>query len=93
MTKTELIAIVAKSTGLTRATVDHVLNDATAQIQEALAKGEKVQMLPFGIFTVKSRPARSGRNPRTGDPIDISERKVVKFKPAKGLEDRLAQVG
>jgi len=93
MTKADLIASVARSTGQTRAAIEHVLAHATDQIQEALARGEKVQMLPFGIFTVKSRPARSGRNPKTGEPIDISERKVIKFKPAKGLEDRLAQTG
>lgn len=93
MTKAELIASVARSTGQTKATVEQVLAYATDHIQEALSRGEKVLMLPFGIFTVKSRPARSGRNPKTGETIDISERKVIKFKPAKGLEDRLAQAG
>lgn len=93
MTRSELIANVARNTCQSKGIVNIILAAATDQIQESLARGEKVHMLPFGIFTVKSRAARSGRNPKTGEPIDISERKVIKFKPAKGLEDRLAQVG
>jgi len=93
MTKSELVASIARSTGQTKANVEQIISAATDQIQEALARGEKVQMLPFGIFTVKSRAARSGRNPKTGEPIDISERKVIKFKPAKGFEDKLAAFG
>ena len=80
--KAELIENVASSTGLTK-------KDATAAVdaQETLAKGEKVQLIGFGNFEVRERAARKGRNPQTGQEIQIAASKVPAFKPGKALKD------
>lgn len=94
MTKSELIEAVAGSmegTGmnkkLARATVEKVFE----LIKNTLAKGNKVQLIPFGIFEVKTRRAREGRNPRTGQRLSINARKVPVFRPGKGLRDAVAR--
>ena len=85
MNKTELIAAVAEKADLSKkaATVD--------AITEALTQGEKVQLVGFGSFEVKTRAARVGRNPRTGEEIPISEAKLPVFKAGKALKDAVAQ--
>ena len=67
------------------AAVDAVINAITA----ALAKGEKVQIAGFGNFEVKNRPARTGRNPRTGEPVQIAASKAASFKVAKALKEAI----
>ncbi len=87
MTKTELVDRVAAKTGFTKKdsakAVDAVLNSMI----EALAAGEKVALVGFGSFEVRQRAARSGRDPRTGETIRISARKVPVFKAGKTLKD------
>ena len=60
-----------------------------ASIQETLAKGEKVQLIGFGNFEVRSRAARKGRNPQTGEEIEIAASKIPAFKPGKALKDAI----
>ena len=84
--KAELIENVASSTGLTKK--DATAADAVfSTIQETLAKGEKVQLIGFGNFEVRERAARKGRNPQTGQEIQIAASKVPAFKPGKALKD------
>lgn len=90
MTKTELIAQVAEKTGLKKKDVEAALNQILATIQEALAKGDKVQFIGFGTFEVRKRSARKGRNPQTGATIKIPATKVPVFKPGKGLKMKVA---
>ena len=87
MTKAELVSAIAKGAGLTRKQADAALKAAVSALSEALKKGERVAVPGFGIFSVRERAARKGRNPRTGEVIDISARKVVVFKPAKDLRE------
>ncbi len=87
MNKTELIAAAAESTGLTKKDTEKVLNAAIDAITAALVQGDKVQVSGFGIFEVKERQARVGRNPRTGDSMDIAASRVPSFKAGKALKD------
>lgn len=87
MNKTELIAAAAESTGLTKKDSEKVLNAAIDAITAALVHGDKVQVSGFGIFEVKERQARVGRNPRTGESMDIAASRVPSFKACKALKD------
>jgi len=87
MNKTELIAAAAESTGMTKKDTEKVLNAAFDAITAALVHGDKVQVSGFGIFEVKERQARVGRNPRTGDSMDIAASRVPSFKAGKALKD------
>jgi len=87
MTKAELIARAAEKAGVSKKQADRCLKAFIEVITDALQKGEKIAIPGFGIFSVKERAARKGRNPRTGDIIEIPARKVVHFKPAKQLRD------
>ena len=87
MNKTELIAAVAQSAGLTKKDTERVVNACLDSITAALQQGEKVQISGFGIFEVKEREARVGRNPRTKEAIEIPASKVPAFKASKALKD------
>lgn len=87
MTKAELIANVAKRTELTQKDTESVVNAFFSTIQETLAAGENVQVIGFGTFEVRERAARTGRNPQTGEEIQIAAAKVPAFKPGKALKD------
>ncbi len=89
MTKAELVAEIAKQAGITKKEADAALKAAVAAISSALKKGERIAIPGLGIFTVKQRAARKGRNPRTGKVIEIPARKVVAFKPAKDLRESI----
>ena len=91
MNKTELIAAVAAKTGLTKKDAERVVNAALDAITAALVKGEKVQVSGFGIFDVKAREARTGRNPQTGEAVAIPPSKSPVFKAAKSLKDAVNQ--
>ena len=91
MNKTELIAIVAQSAGLTKKDTERVINAAVDTITASLIRGEKVQLSGFGIFEVKEREARVGRNPRTKEAIAIPASKAPSFKPSKALKDTIAK--
>ncbi len=87
MNKTTLIAQIAEKSGLTRKQAEAALNALTETITETLKAGDKVQMMGFGSFELKERAARTGRNPATGETIEISASKTPVFKAGKGFRD------
>ena len=87
MNKTELIAAVAAKAGMTKKDAERAVNAALDTITAALAEGERVQLSGFGIFEVKTREARTGRNPRTKETIQIPASKAPVFKAGKSLKD------
>lgn len=91
MTKSDLIDRVAQQTGLTKKDSGRAVEAAFEAIADALAKGEKVQLVGFGSFEVRRRAARKGRNPQTGREIRIAARKVPAFKAGKALKDAVAR--
>ena len=91
MNKTELIAAVAAKAGLTKKDAERVINATFETITESLAKGDKVQVSGFGIFEVRAREARVGRNPRTKETIEIPATKLPAFKASKTLKDTVAK--
>ena len=91
MNKTDLIAAVAESAGLSKKDTERVVNAALDTITAALCKGEKVQISGFGTFEVKDREARVGRNPHTKEAIEIPATKVPGFKASKTLKDTVAK--
>ncbi len=91
MNKTELIAAVAAKTGLTKKDAECVINATFETVTESLVKGDKVQVSGFGIFEVKAREARIGRNPRTKETIQIPATRLPAFKASKTLKDTIAK--
>ena len=91
MNKTELVAAVAEKTGLSKKDSEKAVNAAFDSITEALAAGEKVQLVGFGAFEVKERNARVGRNPKTKEEIQIPASRVPVFKAGKALKDVVAK--
>lgn len=90
MIKSELVqAIAAENPHLYQRDVEHVVNAVLDAITDALARGERVELRGFGAFSVKNRPARTGRNPRTGDKVQVSEKHVPFFKTGKEMRERL----
>ena len=87
MNKTELTAAVVAKTGMTKKDADKALTAVLDAISESLQAGEKVQIVGFGSFEVKERPARVARNPRTGEEITIEASKAPVFKAGKALKD------
>jgi DNA-binding protein HU-beta len=87
MNKGELIEAVAGSSGLSRADATKAVDGVLDTVSKTLAKGGSVSLVGFGTFTVKSRAARMGRNPRTGEAISIKASKVPGFKAGKGLKE------
>ena len=87
MNKAELTAAIVKKTGFTKKDAEKALGTVTEVIAEALAAGEKVQVVGFGSFEVRNRPARVARNPRTGEQIEIAASKAPVFKAGKDLKD------
>ena len=85
--KAELVSEVAAKTDLTKKEVAAAVDAIFNSIQEDLAKGEKVQLIGFGTFEVRHRAARKGRNPQTGDEIEIPASEVPAFKPGKALKE------
>ena len=89
MNKTELIAAVAEKSALWKKDAEKAVNAMVGTIEEALKSGEKVQIVGFGVFEDKCRPARKGHNPLTGAEIDIPASKAPSFKAGKALKDAL----
>ena len=87
MNKSDLVAAIAEGSGLTKADAARALSAATSAISGALASGDKVSLTGFGSFLVRSRAARTGRNPQTGATIHISASKVPAFKAGKLLKE------
>lgn len=91
MNKTELINITAENTGVSKKDAEKVVNAAIDAVAAALAAGDKVQLSGFGIFEVKEREARMGRNPHTKEAIEIPATRVPAFKASKALKDTVAK--
>ena len=91
MNKTELIAAVAAKAGMTKKDAERVVNATVETITEALVKGDKVNVSGFGIFEVKAREARVGRNPRTKETIQIPATRLPAFKASKALKDTVSK--
>ena len=89
MNKTELIAAVAEKAEISKKDAEKAVKAFTDAVAEELAKGGKVQLVGFGNFEVSERPARGGRNPRTGETMTIAASKTPKFKPGKALKDEI----
>ncbi|HIU31895.1 MAG TPA: HU family DNA-binding protein [Candidatus Caccousia avistercoris] len=91
MNKTELIAAVAEKASISKKDADSAVSAVIDTIVEALAAEEKVQLVGFGTFEVRSRSARQGRDPRTNNPITIPASKVPAFKAGKAFKDAVAK--
>ena len=91
MNKTELIAEVANKAGLSRQDAEKALGAVVETITEAVVKGDKVQLVGFGSFETKQREARTGRNPKTKETIEIPATRVPVFKAGKALKDAVAE--
>ena len=91
MNKTELIEVVSSKAEVTKAEAGRVVNAVLDAVNEGLKKDGKVVLPGFGSFEVRSRTARVGRNPRTGEQIKIKASKVPAFKPGKGMKDAVAK--
>ena len=91
MNKTELITVMAETSGLSKKDCDAALAAFIATIETALKSGDKVQLIGFGSFEVKERAARTGRNPRTKEVVEIPASKVPVFKAGKALKDAVAE--
>jgi DNA-binding protein HU-beta len=89
MTKSDLIDKVATEAKIPRAAAERALNSFTASITEVLKQGGKITLPGFGTFLTSNRSARKGRNPRTGQEIDIPAVRIPKFKAGKGLKDAI----
>lgn len=87
MNKTELINAVAEAAELSKKDATKAVEAVFQSIQDALSNGNKVSLIGFGNFEVRERAARKGRNPQTGEEIDIAASKVPAFKPGKALKD------
>ncbi len=86
MTKEELIAKMSASAGITKVAAGTALEAFTASITSSLKRGQRVSLVNFGTFTVSKRKARTGRNPRTGEPLKIPAARVPKFSAGKELK-------
>lgn len=90
MNKTELVGALAKASGMTQKDVTTVLELLIETIGKTLKKGEDITLVGFGTFKVGKRAARTGRNPKTGAPIQIKASKVPQFKAGKNLKEAIA---
>ena len=86
MNKQDIINNMAKDAGISKEQAKSALQSFEHSVTSALADGDSVQMVGFGTFSVLDRKARMGRNPKTGEPISINEKKVAKFKAGKGVD-------
>ena len=89
MTKAELIEEVAKVASLTKKETELIVNTVFDNITDALGKGDKVELRGFGSFRIRHRNSRKGRNPKTGEEIPITARRVVTFRPGQKLKARV----
>ena len=90
MTKSELIQKIAEQNPhLYHRDVERIVSTIFDEITEALSRGDRVELRGFGAFSVKRREARIGRNPRTGESVEVSEKFIPFFKPGKQLRERL----
>ncbi len=84
-----MIEAIAEEADIAKSVAERALNAFTSTVSKSLAKKDSVVLIGFGTFSLKERSARTGRNPKTGEPIEISAAKVPHFKPGKGLKDAM----
>lgn len=90
MIKSELVArIAAQNPHLYQRDIENIVNTILGTVVDAMKGGDRVELRGFGAFSVKSRPARTGRNPRTGEKVPVSEKFVPFFKTGKEMRERL----
>ena len=89
MNRVELIAAMAEKAELSKKDAEKALKAFTEVVAEELKKGDKIQLVGFGTFEVSERPAREGRNPRSGETMTIAASKAPKFKAGKALKDAI----
>ena len=87
MTKRELVIRVASKLGMTQSDVARIVEGAFDTISHSLAEGYRWELRDFGVFEIKVRASRIGRNPRTGDQVPVPERRVVTFRPGKKMKE------
>lgn len=85
MNKADLVSSLSEKTGLTKTKSNQVIDSLVETISEALQGGDKVTLVGFGTFTTSQRDARKGRNPKTGESLEIPAKRVAKFKPGTEL--------
>jgi DNA-binding protein HU-beta len=90
MNKSDLVQVVAEKAGLNKSAAEKAVNAVFEGISDALGKGDKVSLVGFGTFSVSQRAPRVCRNPRTGEKINVAAANVPKFKPGKGLKDKVS---
>lgn len=90
MTKRELVIRVANQLGMTQSDVAKIIEATFDTISKTLAEGKRWELRDFGVFEVKTRASRIGRNPRTGDQVPVPERRVVTFRPGKKMKEFVA---
>jgi integration host factor subunit beta len=93
MTKAELVEDVARAAELTKKDAERLVEIVFESIIETLNQGEKIELRGFGSFRVRERGARRGRNPKTGDPVNIPAKRVPYFKPGKELKELINDDG
>lgn len=89
MTKAELVEEVARSTELTKKHAEIIVNTVFESIVDSLKAGEKIELRGFGSFRIRQRGARMGRNPKTGDQVEVPAKRIPYFKPGKDLREML----
>lgn len=89
MKKTDFIARVAEKANMTKKDAEKALDAVMESIEEVLVAGDKLQLVGFGSFEVKDRPARMGRNPKTNEPMEIKATTIPTFKPGKQLKEKV----
>ena len=90
ITKRDLVILVADKLGMTQSDVFRIIEGSFETIAKSLAEGHRWELRDFGVFEVKNRASRIGRNPRTGEPVPVSERRVVTFHPGKRMKEMVA---
>jgi nucleoid DNA-binding protein len=90
MTKRELVIRVANKIGQTQSEIGKVVEATFEALSQALAEGKRWELRDFGVFEVKTRASRIGRNPRTGDQVPVPQRRVVTFRPGKKMKEAVS---
>ena len=93
MTRLDIAKIVASETDITQQKANDAVVELFETLKEALQRGERIECRGFGIFTVRDRSPRIGRNPKTGEEAPISRGKTIKFKPGKEFKEQVARGG
>lgn len=91
MTKAELIAEVAKATDLPKKDSEIIVNTVLKSVINALHRGEKIELRGFGSFRLRNRRARAGRNPKTGERVQVPAKRIPYFKPGRELKELINQ--